>query len=170
MPPLPWIYSYTIDEAARKDHRDVLRPIIPLRLPDSDLAPEVTALVDSGSDRTIVAPWLGRALGLPPVEPGEGFLLGLGGERQWVRVEQVTLELLHPDGTDSIRWSAEVCIVQEWRPSFAVLLGGRGFFDRFTVTMHRGVQALAIETDAKFEERFGIVIPSEDLQQRGDYY
>lgn len=96
------------------------------------------------------------ALGLSPGTPGEGILLGVGGERQWARTGDAELELIHPNGQHSVRWTAEVGVVDHWAPSFGILLGQRGFFDRFTPTFHRGVGAVAVEGLECFDRRFGM--------------
>lgn len=151
---LPWIYPYQVDDIAARDGRDVLRPIVHVVVHGVDIV--VPALVDSGCDHVLIAPYIARALGFPTVLAEEGYVLGVGGDRQRVRPERVTLSLLHPQYPDErISWPAEVLVVNEWKPSFGVLLGQQGFFDRFTVTFHRGVQAMAIDAEDAFELRHG---------------
>lgn len=165
-PPLPWLYPYTVDEAAVRDGRDVLRPIVPIRvIGPHDEVYDVDALVDSGSDHVLVAPWLARALRIPTPEPGEDFLLGVGGERQWVRMATAGLVLRHPEADTGIGWEAPVGAVTHWPAWFGVLLGQRGFFDRFTVSFQRDVGALAIEGGEVFEQRFGSLITVDESRQ-----
>lgn len=162
--PFPWIYPYEVDETAARDGRDVLRPMVPIRL--SGLAISDRGLIDSGSDHTLIAPYIARALGCGTAEPGEGFLLAVGGQRQWVTPVAANLELMPPDGGGvGVRWDCEAFVLSEWPASFGVLLGGRGFIDRFTVTMHRGVQAFAVDEYDSPERRFGTMISDEGTSQ-----
>jgi hypothetical protein len=96
------------------------------------------------------------ALGLNRDECQWSTTLGIGGEN--VRVDFLPVRLrLHPPGADLdlfTEWEAEVGFVAHWRPPWSVLLGQVGFFDRWTITMHRHVRALAIEPFERFDERF----------------
>lgn len=160
-PPFPWIYPYEVDETAARDGRHVLRPMVPVRL-GGLLDIRDRGLIDSGSDHVLIAPYIARALGCDRAEQGEGFFLGVGGEHQWVTPAAVNLELLPPGGNGSgASWNCEALVVSRWTPSFGVLLGGCGFLDQFTVTMHRGVQAFVIDEYESFEQRFGTMISDE---------
>lgn len=164
-PQLPWIYQYEIDETAARDGREVLRPIVSVRVGASDLVQR--GLVDTGSDHILIAPFLGRELGLRPVDADDGFVIGVGGGHQRVRPETVQLELLPPNGEPpGICWEAPVHVVSQWQPDFAVLLGARGFMDRFTVTFHRGVQAFAVDQDDRFERVYESVLADGDERIR----
>lgn len=50
----------------------------------------------------------------------------------------------------------DVDLIPGCRPLFSVILDRVGFFDRFTVTIHRGAAALAVEVWEAFDERFGV--------------
>lgn len=98
---------------------------------------------------------------------GEGFLLAVGGRRQWVTPVAVNLELMPPDGG---RRRGEVGLRGLRAQRMARLIRGaargpRGFIDRFTVTMHRGVQAFAVDEYGSFERRFGTMISDEGTSQ-----
>ncbi|HEX2295046.1 MAG TPA: hypothetical protein VHN37_07020 [Actinomycetota bacterium] len=117
----------------------------------------MAALVDSGSEHTLAAPLLARAIGIEPDETRE-FTIGIGGGPRLVRPARVTIELfpeLDSDDPPLTAWDTEVGFFTRWDPPWAVLLGQVGFFDRFTVTMSRLAQALSIEDKDKFDERFG---------------
>lgn len=46
--------------------------------------------------------------------------------------------------------------MNEWKPTFPVILGQRGFLDRFTVTLNRQAQMVAVEDWDAFDRRFGV--------------
>ncbi len=78
-PPFPWIYRYVQDPAGTGLHgREVLRPMVSVSV--VGMRNSVLGLVDSGSERTIVAPWIGRELGMYPDSQAPSISLGMGGE------------------------------------------------------------------------------------------
>ncbi len=62
-------------------------------------------------------------------------------------------------------WDAEVGFLTTWEPAWPVLMGQTGFFDQFTVTMHRSAHALVVEPWEVFDERFGVQIESAGKEQ-----
>jgi hypothetical protein len=113
------------------------------------------ALVDSGSEHTLAMRWVAQAIGVEPDEDRE-LVLGIGGQNLRVRFADVTLHLGPHDRPEEewLDWQAEVGFIDHWRAGWAVILGQRGFFDRFTVTMNRGAQALAVTDFDDFDGRF----------------
>lgn len=168
----PVIFRYTEDAADTVAHslgkRTPVRPTVAVRLScPAGTGPRVLALVDSGSERCFAAPALSRAMnldlsGLPEV------VIGLGGDNRKVRFAHVTIQLyrdvLTSDATPLTEWQADVGFLSTWEPTWAVLLGRDGFFDQFTVTMHGGVPAMALEPWEAFDVRFGIQI--EEVERR----
>jgi hypothetical protein len=75
-----------------------------------------------------------------------------------------TCGLQHPSGDDDdfIEWEAEVGFPHYWGASWPVLLGQHGFFDRFTVSMHRSAALTVVEEWQAFDERFGIELGEAD--------
>jgi hypothetical protein len=160
VPPLPWIYPYEEDGQRRLD-TTVLRPIVPVTLLSSvDTAAPVLALVDSGCEHVLAAPWLANSIGIDPDEGHRALDLGIGGETVNVRFADVQLRLHPPGGDDDhyLEWQAEIGFPHTWRPMWPMLLGQRGFFDRFTVTMSRLSQQVAVEAEDAFDNRFGVGI------------
>jgi hypothetical protein len=161
-PPFPWPYPFTEDLSAERypdnPARIVLRPIVLVGF--LDLEQKVEALVDSGCEHVLAAPWIARALGLDLEGAFREINLGIGGETRRVRFLDVSIRLYAPPPSDDayIEWNAEVGFPHEWRPTWQVLLGQVGFYDQFTVTMHRGAQSLIIEDSNEFDERFGLQI------------
>lgn len=92
------------------------------------------------------------------MEPDENrsLVLGLGGEN--IRADFAEARIrLGPPGTPEaewIEWRTEIGFVRQWRATWPVLLGQRGFFDQFTVTMNRLARAVALTSKEDFDERF----------------
>ena len=75
-----------------------------------------------------------------------------------VRFADLTIRLHPPDGDDDeyVEWEAEVGFVHHWRPTWPILVGQVGFFDKFTVTMSRLAQHVAIQAGDEFDSHFGV--------------
>lgn len=101
-------------------------------------------------------------MGVDPSNSHRKIDLGIGGQTVEVRFVDLTLRLHPPGGSDEdyVEWQAEVGFVHHWRPTWPVLVGQVGFFTRFTVTMSRLAQELAIEDEDVFDQRFGVRFPS----------
>ncbi len=154
-PPFPWVYPY--QEDGPRLGTIVLRPIVPITLFGPDVAPTSLALGDSGCEHVLAAPWLAMAVGIDLGQSHRQLDLGIGGETVEVRFCDLTLRLHPPQGGDEeyVEWHAEVGFVHHWRPTWPLLVGQVGFFDRFTVTMSRLAQHVALEPHDRFDQRFG---------------
>jgi hypothetical protein len=136
----------------------VLRPVVPITFVGSELAPTVLALADSGCEHVLAAPWIATATGVDVEATHKTLVLGIGGDNVNVRFHDLTIRL-HPEGgsdRDYIEWQCEVGFPSTWRPTWQSLVGQVGFFDRFTVTMSRFAQQMAIEPLEVFDSRFGV--------------
>lgn len=125
---------------------------------DGEESPKFLALVDSGSERTLAGPGLGRLANLAYVQPQRELTLHIGGAPRKTVFGEVTLRLYeHVRSVDEpplAEWTAEVGFFKRWEPPWGVVLGQRGFFDRFTVTMSRFAMALALEDRDAFDARY----------------
>lgn len=156
-PPFPWVYSY--QEDGPRLGTVVLRPIVPITLVAADVAPTSLALVDSGCEHVLAAPWLANSIGIDLGQSHRETDLGIGGETVKVRFADVTLRLQAPDVEDDdvyLEWQGEVGFPHHWRPTWPILVGQVGFLDQFTVTMSRLAQQVAVEAPETFDERYGI--------------
>ncbi len=168
----PWLFRYVddpADETAKKlGLPPPLRPAVALRLSDKRSAPRVLALVDSGSERTLAAPGLARAIGVD-LDGAVKTTIGIGGKWRTISVAEVTLQLyrevLNDDEAPLAEWRADVGFFSDWTPTWPALLGRLGFFDRFTVTMHGGIPAFVVEPYELFDERFGVQIETAEVAQ-----
>jgi hypothetical protein len=146
-----------------------LRPTVPVRLSHLGRStPTLLALVDSGSERTLAAPAFARVLNVDMSQAISGSL-GIGGRSRSVAFTTVHVELLaEPFVSNSpvlTEWDAEVGFLTHWEPAWSVVLGQTGFFDQFTVTMHRSAHALVLEDWEAFDDRFGIQVASAPTHQ-----
>ena len=66
----------------------------------------------------------------------------------------VMLRLIAPDDTTAVEWQADVGFIDAWEPPWGLLLGQRGFFDRFTVTLGCFARGFAVEDVDVFDQRF----------------
>jgi hypothetical protein len=82
--------------------------------------------------------------------------LGMGGETISTSPADVELRFGPSDVPESEwhQWSTEVGVVDHWKAQWPVVLGQRGCFDEFTVTMSRHSQALAFTQRDDFDQRF----------------
>lgn len=79
--------------------------------------------------------------------------LELGGRFDHVPVFGLSLGLLSPDLSTVEQWYLHVACPRVWSFGFDILLGQRGWFDRFTTTF--GEDRFAVESRSTFDERFG---------------
>ena len=69
-----------------------------IRLTASDESTPVKALVDSGSEHILAAPWLAADSGIDLRRPKYETKLGIGGANPNVHFVDVRVQLLHPGG------------------------------------------------------------------------
>jgi len=135
----------------------VQRPIVPVSVVGAEPSTPLLALVDSGCEHVLAAPWVAMAAGVNPKSSNRELRLGLGGERPLIRFLDLRLRL-HAPGSESddqfIEWEDEVGFLESWKPTFALIVGQVAFMKQFTVTMSRHAQAVAIEHGETFDERF----------------
>lgn len=153
--PFPWVYPYE-EDGPRLDSV-VLRPVVPISVVGKEVATPSLALVDSGCEHILAAPWVADAALVDPKDSHRELNIGLGGEVVKVRFLDLRLRLYGPagDDTDFIEWEDEVGFLSQWKPTWPVLVGQVGFMKNFTVTMSRLAQAVAIERAETFDTRFG---------------
>lgn len=154
----PWLYPFVEDPGGSRLDRDVLRPLVQVAVEGPRDSTRVWALVDSGCEHVLVAPWIARLTGIA-TDPDRWIPLGIAGSTVRVEFGHTLLKLPPPEDIagQPAEWECEVGVVKEWRATWGIVLGQVGFFDRFTVTMHRSAQATAIEGHGTFDARFGIV-------------
>lgn len=105
----------------------------------------------------LAAPWLATEIGADPKSSDLSIRLGIGGGTRIVRFLPLSMRLFAPGGGDDayVEWTEMVGFLDQWRPQWPVLLGQDGFMKRFTVTMSRFAQAVAVEDGDEFDRRYG---------------
>ena len=113
------------------------------------------ALVDSGTEYTLIQRWIAQAIGVRADDDRE-IPLGIAGETLRVAPADVTFAFGPSTVTEDrwVQWSTTVGVVGHWKAQWPIVLGQRGFFDQFTVTMSRHAQMLAISECGTFDEQF----------------
>jgi hypothetical protein len=84
--------------------------------------------------------------------------ISIAGGSPEVKFVDLRIRLQHPDGDDDhfIEWESEVGFVDHWRAPWPLLPGQYGFFDRFSVSMHRSARLTVVEDWDAFDIRFGV--------------
>lgn len=128
-----WVYRHQdLDEPPYPDGSRVLRPAVPLVV--SPGLPSVLGVVDSGSPASVANATLFGELGidLDRAEPLYEIALTVGGRFTPTPVFEVEL-WLHPSerGAEPVAWTLPLGARHGWTLPFGVLLGQRGWFDRF---------------------------------------
>jgi hypothetical protein len=173
-PRFPWIFPYVEEPVSRSyppDKDTVLRPVLDVVLVGRTDTQRVAALVDSGTEDCIVGRGLARVLGIEP-DGSRATVLGIGGKFRQVEFTTTSLRLLPPgaqsdDAEGFVQWDLEVGCPVNWEPPWQVVLGQIGFFDKFTVTINRFSQAIAITEQDDFDRRYGYVLAEEERRRKG---
>lgn len=165
--PFPWIFRYE-DEGRTQGteflRKPLLRPVVVVRALGTHLGSQnVQALVDSGADHVLAAPWIAQDIGVTP-DASRELMVQIGGAHRKVRFADVAIQLLPPEFSVSeggydpgsvFEWYTQVGFFLEWNnPPWSMVLGQIGFFDRFTITFNRESQALAVTHLEDFDARY----------------
>lgn len=141
-----WVYPHLdLEEPPLPDGTPILRPVVPLmRAPGTAQFPGV---IDSGSPICAADARLFTQFGIDIDNDQPLFELGLtiGGQFARAPVFQVTM-WLHPpsDDGDAIAWQPPLLARRNWRLPFAVLLGQRGWFDRFPTRIDAATSTIEV--------------------------
>jgi hypothetical protein len=152
--PFAWTFPYIREAAGRADPAAfILRPAVNVRFAGHDgVAESYEALVDSGAENVLAADWLAMHHGITP--SGRRQTIRIGGAARNVVFEDVELELLSPDGTGSICWRTEVGFMDWSDPPWLIILGQRGFWDRYSVCMSRLSQSITVHHRDHYDQTY----------------
>lgn len=133
-----WTYPHVdLGEQPLPDGSQILRPRVRLARPGG--SDDWIGVVDSGAPLSTAdsAVLRGAGVDLAAAEPVMMVRVSLGGASSVLGVFMVELDLLPPDGIGEppLRWRAELAAAPRWHLPFGVLLGQRGWFDRFPTTI-----------------------------------
>lgn len=157
----PWVFPYVQEPAGSGHQPPPDRPAVAVSVASvlgDGASPKFLALVDSGSERTLAGPGLGRLAEDVDLDNAETMVIRIGGAPRTIAFGRVCLRMYqHVDSQDEpplVEWTAEVGFIRAWEPPWSIVLGQRGFFDQFTVTLGRIAMSLAIEGPEAFDSRF----------------
>jgi hypothetical protein len=159
--PLPWVYSYEEDTRSTRLGRPVLRPFVPVSLVHADQStPLLEGLIDTGADAILASDLLTVELEIDLTDNEGEATHAVGGKVLETRYKTIDLRLYPTDAAEDtyIQWQAQVGFVKGWHSDGLVLLGSVGVLDEFTITASRFAQALAVEDQGAFDERFGTAL------------
>lgn len=157
---LPWLYAYREDAQSTRLDGPVFRPFVPVSLVHGDRSTwPLTGLIDTGADSILASNLLADQLGVDLDDHDGEATHAVGGRVIRARYKTIGLRL-HPGDAEEaeyVEWEAQIGFIEGWHSDGLVLLGSIGFLDRFTVTVSRFAQAVAIEDRDLFDKRFGVV-------------
>lgn len=133
-----WRYAHRdLSEPHLLDGSPILRPCVEVTTGVATHA--YVGVVDSGSPISVADPAFVAEAGvdLARTEPVMEIPLGMGAAFAQVPLFEIRLSLLPPEHLAElpITWSLLVAARGSWRFPFAVLLGQRGWFNRFPTTV-----------------------------------
>ena len=127
----------------------VTRPEIPVKVIGPSGAVKVEALVDTGSDLTLMPRWVAEQIGVT-VDDGVRWPLG-GIAGQVLAASPGVVELEITSSGSTCRWTATVAFVNDPAGSKStVILGHSGFLDNFLVTFDGPAKELEIQVTPAF--------------------
>jgi hypothetical protein len=159
--PLPWLYPYREDTQSTRLGEPIFRPFVQVSLAHgNETTTLLDGLIDTGADAVLASDLLAEQLGIDLSDHDGETPHAVGGRTLMARYKTVSLRLHPRDGSlhEYQEWHVQVGFVQGWHSYSLVLLGSVGFLDHFTVTASRFSQAVAVEKDTAFDERFGTVL------------
>lgn len=122
--------SFLVRGTGGKALEVIYRPMIKVRAHGSTGAKEMSGLVDTGADDTLLPDAFAGILGLVLDPKDHAIITGLGGGLTVVRYGTVNLEI--PGAGGGYRWSARV----GFHASPKIVLGHGGFLEYFTASFN----------------------------------
>jgi hypothetical protein len=159
--PLPWLYPYREDAQSTRLGEPVFRPFVQISLVHGDQSIwQLTGLIDTGADAVLASNLLAGPLGIDLSDNEGENTHAVGGRVLTAQYKTIGLRLHPSDAAEDVyqEWRAPVGFVEGWHSDGLVLLGSVGFLDQFTVTASRFAQAVAVEDQNAFDDRFGPVL------------
>ncbi len=140
-------FPYTLSVARSIDNGEeivLLRPEIPIRVYGPAGAAEMLALVDTGSDNSILPLSIARDLGIKTTLGKGPAATAYGGQQIALSFAEVELEVSQDDTL--VRWRSRLYFADfPGDMEKAVILGHEGFLDYFTATFDGGDCVVTLE-------------------------
>ena len=125
----------------------VYRPVIPVDLAGPAGEVDFYALVDTGSDDTLIPRCVANELGLEVDDDRVEEVTGIGGEK--TRIAQAQVEFRISDGEESVFWNASVGVIGEGGGDY-VILGYKSCLQLFTATFSGDRRILELTPNKAF--------------------
>jgi hypothetical protein len=140
-------YSGVISSAADTGELSVIfRPEVSIRVYGPKGSREVLALVDTGSDDTVLGERVARDLDIPVSRATGPAAHAFGGHEIELSYADVVLELAQSD--ERLRWLAHVYFLAGRTNEETMILGHQGFLDYFTATFNGEDCVLTLEPNS----------------------
>lgn len=149
-----WRYAHQhLGEPPLPDGQPILRPIVTVAV--SNHPQVLLAVVDSGSPISVADATLFSRFGIDLAvdEPLFEVPLRLGGGFGRIPIYEVELLLVAPSGSEAaaIPWRLHLGARANWTLPFTILLGQRGWFNRYPTTID--IDSTRVETTPNLTER-----------------
>jgi len=126
-------------QVARPDGTLVKIPSIPITL-IGETSIDVIALVDSGADISVIPKEMGELLGLD-LSGRKDFAYGIGGK---VKTVEVKVGVVVEKGHERYSFRMPLKVVLD-KYDFPPLLGRKGFFNEFVITINEEKERISLE-------------------------
>jgi len=127
----------------------VFRPVIPVDLAGPDGEIDFYALVDTGSDDTLIPRFVADEIGLKIDDDRVEEVIGIGGEK--ITIAHADVELRVSDGDESAFWNTSVGVIGESESGGDyVILGHKSCLEFFTATFTGGRHILELTPNNTF--------------------
>jgi len=149
-------YDYTAIVSFSPDTGEpivIFRPEVIIRVHGPDGSGDFLALVDTGADNTILPESIAQDLGISLQRCKGPSATAFGGQEIALSFSDVTLELVHPDG--SFCWTTRVYFVSGESDKEAIILGHQGFLDYFAATFDGEQCAVNLQANGFLPTRTG---------------
>lgn len=117
--------------------KSIKRPIVPIIIEGKQDKEEITAMIDSGSDATIIPKEIAESIEIEYT--GENWINGISGEQ--VNCKEGKAIIMFGKGREFYKFQIPVLIPQ--KEDLNLIIGRIGFFDQFKITF--------IESERKIE-------------------
>ena len=124
-------YGYTA-QSQRGDHNYIYRPLVDVRLSSDSKSRTFKALVDSGTEITVMDQSIAALLDISSAEREHGILSGLESWKEGF-IAPVSLEF---EGFDEV-FNFRVLFIEDLHRNFEIILGQQDFFNTFIVRFEK---------------------------------
>ena len=120
-------FSFKYKPIKLKSGRGIYRPLIPLTLVGAEHL-DVLAVLDSGSDMTVLPKEIAEVMNIKYFEEDE--LFGITGAKVKAKIGRITISF----GKNREIYNFQIPVVVPDKENISVIIGRIGFFDNFKIT------------------------------------